>query len=343
MCASCVVLCVRCSGPLLTCSQLCALGVLYSVCGIPGRSAPVHRCARSVCCVVCAVSWAPWLLFTGVFAPCVVLHVWCPGPLGCCLPVFMNGVLSYVCDVLRLFSPVRCCAPSGCFVACAVSRAPFAPLHRCTRSVCCVVCAVSWATGLRSTAVLALCGLLCVQCPGPLCSCSPVCMLRVLCCVCGVLGQLTPVHRCTHLVCCVVCAGFCANSLLFTVAHARCVLWCVQCPRQLGSCAPVCMPGAECARCRCPCCSCSPARTVGVLCCASVTLGLWAPFSWRAHLGVVCAVPPFLQRTRFLSALHSGDHPSSYQSYPFLTVCPALFYTQLSRSPSPFRPCSPSP
>ena len=43
----------------------------------------------------------------------------------------------------------------------------------------------------------------CVQCPGPLGSCSPVCPLGVLCCMCGVLGHWAPVHRCA---CCVRCA-----------------------------------------------------------------------------------------------------------------------------------------
>ena len=57
------------------------------VCSVLGRWAPVHRCARAVCCGVSAVSWASWLLFTGVPARCVVLHVRCPGPLGSCLPV----------------------------------------------------------------------------------------------------------------------------------------------------------------------------------------------------------------------------------------------------------------
>ena len=33
------------------------------------------------------MSWASWLLFTGVLARCVVLHVRCPGPLGSCSPV----------------------------------------------------------------------------------------------------------------------------------------------------------------------------------------------------------------------------------------------------------------
>ena len=43
----------------------------------------------------------------------------------------------------------------------------------------------------------------CVQCPGPLGSCSPVCPRGVLCCMCGVLGHWAPVQRCA---CCVRCA-----------------------------------------------------------------------------------------------------------------------------------------
>ena len=57
------------------------------VCSVLGRWAPVHRCARAVCCGASAVSWASWLLFTGVPARCVVSHVRCPGPLGSCLAV----------------------------------------------------------------------------------------------------------------------------------------------------------------------------------------------------------------------------------------------------------------
>ena len=52
------------------------------VCSVLGCLAPVHRCARAVCCVASAVSWATWLLFTGVLARCVVLRVRCPGPPG---------------------------------------------------------------------------------------------------------------------------------------------------------------------------------------------------------------------------------------------------------------------
>ena len=58
--------CVRCPGPLGSCSPVCPLGALHCVCGFPGHLAPVHRCARSVRCFACAVSWATWLLFTGV-------------------------------------------------------------------------------------------------------------------------------------------------------------------------------------------------------------------------------------------------------------------------------------
>ena len=42
------------------------LGVFFGVCDVLGHLAPVHRCARWVCCVACAVSRATCLLFTGV-------------------------------------------------------------------------------------------------------------------------------------------------------------------------------------------------------------------------------------------------------------------------------------
>ena len=70
------------------------------VCSVLGRLAPVHRCARAVCCVASAVSWATWLLFTGVLASRVVLRVRCPGPLGSRSPVRPLGVLCCVCGVL---------------------------------------------------------------------------------------------------------------------------------------------------------------------------------------------------------------------------------------------------
>ena len=193
--ARCVALRVRCPGPPGSCSPVCPLGVLFCVCGVLGHLAPVHRCARVVCCVVRAVSWATWLLFTGVPAPWVVLRVRCPWPPGSCSPVCLLGVLFCVCGLLGHLAPV----------------------HRCARVVCCVVCAVSWATWLLFTGVPAPWVVLRVRCPWPPGSCSPVCLLGVLFCVCGLLGHLAPVHRCARVVCCVVCAVSWATWLLFTV------------------------------------------------------------------------------------------------------------------------------
>ena len=65
------------------------------------------------------------------------------------------------------------------------------------------VCAVSLAAGLLFTHVPARFAVLRLRCPGPAGSCSPVCSLGVLCCMCGVLGHWAPVHRCA---CCVRCA-----------------------------------------------------------------------------------------------------------------------------------------
>ena len=298
--ARCVVLRVRCPGPPGSCSPLCPLGVLFCVCGVLGLLAPVHWCARSVCCVGCAVSWASWLLFTGVPARCVVLGVRCPGPIGSCSPVCLLGALFRVCGVLGLLAPVHRCARSVCCVACAVSWASWllftgvlaprvvlrvrcpgtpgscspvcplgvlccvcgvlgllTPVHRCARSVCCVGCAVSWASWLLFTGVPARCVVLRVRCPGPPGSCSPVCPLGVLFCLCGVLGLLAPVHRCARSVCCCACAVSWASWLLFTGVPARCVVLGVRCPGPPGFCSPVC--------------------ALGVLCCVCSVLGLLAP------------------------------------------------------------------
>ena len=73
----------------------------------------------------------------------------------------------------------------------------------CARSVRCGGCAVSWATWLQFTVLPGRCVVLCVRCTGPLRSCSPVCSLGALCCVCGVLG---PLGFCAP-VCCGACAG----------------------------------------------------------------------------------------------------------------------------------------
>ena len=213
-----VVLCLRCPGPLGSCSPVHPLIVLCCVCGVLGHLAPVHRCACSVCCFACAVSWVTWLLFTGVSALSFVLFVHCPGPLGSCSPVCPRGLLRCVCGV----------------------PGHLAPDHRCACSVCCVACAVSLAPWPPLTGVPAGCVVLRVRCPGPLGSCSTVCPLGVLLCVRGFPGHLTPVHRCACSVFCFVCAVSWANWLLFTGVPARCAVLCVRCPGPLGSCSPVC-------------------------------------------------------------------------------------------------------
>ena len=80
-------------------SPLCSLSVFCFVCRVIGSLAPVHRCACLVHCFWCAVSWATWLLFTGVHTQCVVLLVRCRGPLGSCSLVCS---LSVLCRVLRV-------------------------------------------------------------------------------------------------------------------------------------------------------------------------------------------------------------------------------------------------
>ena len=202
--ARCVILLVRCPGLPGSCSPVCSLSVLCCVCGVLGHLSPVHRCTRSVCRFACAVSWATWLLFTGVPAPSLASLVRCPGPLGSCSPVRPLGVSFCVCGVLGYLAPV----------------------HQCARSVCCVACAVSSATWLLFTGLPARCVVLRVRCPGPLGSCSPVCSLGVLCCVCGVLDHLAPVHRCARSVGSVACTVSWAAWLLYTGVLALCaVLW----------------------------------------------------------------------------------------------------------------------
>ena len=329
--AGCVVLRVRCPGPPGSCSPVCPLGVLFCVCGDLGLLAPVHRCARSVCCVACAATWASWLLFTGVPARCVVLRVRCPGPPGSCSPVCPLGVLFCVCRVLGPLAPVHRCARSVCCVGCAVSWAtwllftsvplgvlfcvcgvlgPLAPVLRCAHSVCYFAYSVFWASWLLFTGVPARCVVLRVRCPGPPGSCSPVCPLGVLFCVCGVVGQLAPVHRCARSVCCFVCAVSWAKWPLFTGVPARCVVLGVRCPGPPGSCSPVCplralfrvcgvlghlAPVHRCAarcvvlrvRCPGPPSSCSPVCPLGVLFCVRGVLGLLAPVH-RCARSVCC-------------------------------------------------------
>ena len=378
--ALCVVLRVRSPGPPGSCSPVCTLCVWCCVYGVLGLLAPVHGCARSVCGVACTVSWASWLLFTGVHALCVVLRVRCPGPPGSCSPVCTLCVWCCLYGVLGLLAPVHRCARSVCGVVCTVSWASWllftgvhalcvvlrvrrpgppgscspvctlcawrcvygvlgllAPVHWCARSVCGVACTASWASGLLFTGVHALCVVLRVRCPGPPGSCSPVCTLCVWCCVYGVLGLLAPIHRCARSVCGVVCTESWASWLLFTGVHARCVVLRVRCPGLPGSCSPVCtlcvwcclygvlgllapvhrcarsvrgvactaswaswllFPGLHalcvvlCVRCPGPPGSCSPVCTLCVWCCMYGVLGLLAPGHRcaRSVRGVACTV-----------------------------------------------------
>ena len=147
--AWCDVLRVQCPGPLGSCSSVCGLHALLCLCGVLDYLAPVHWCARSVCCVACAVSWATWLLFIGVRAPCFALLMRCPGPLGSCSPLCPLCVLCRACGVLGHLAPVDWRA----------------------RPVCWFACAVSLATWLLFSGVHARRVVSCVQCPGPLGSC----------------------------------------------------------------------------------------------------------------------------------------------------------------------------
>ena len=250
--ALCVVSRERRPGPPGSCSPLCTPCVWCCVYGVLGSLAPVHRCARPACGVVCTVSWAPRLLFTGVYALCVVLRVRCPGPPGSCSPVCTLCVYSVL--------------------------GPPAPVHRCARSACGVACTVSWASPLLFTGVHALRVVLCVRCPGPPGSCSPVRTPCVWCCVYGVLGLPAPVHRCARFVCGGACTASWASWLPFTGVHALCVVVRVRCPGPFGPCSPVC--------------------TLCVWCCVYGVLGLPAPVHRRARSvrGVACAVWPFCAR-----------------------------------------------
>ena len=267
-----VVMCLRCPGPLGSCSPVRPLGVVCYVCGVPGPLAPVHRCAHWVCCVACAASWATWLLFTSAPVRCVALLARCPGPLGSCSPVCLLYLLFCLCGVLGHLAPVRRCAcvvcspvrPLGVLCCVCAVLGPLAPVHRCARWPCCVACAVSSATWLLFTGAPARCVALRALCPGPPGSCSPVCLLCLLFCLCGVLGRLAPVQRCVLSVCCFVSALSWASWLLLTGAPG-CGVQSLCCPRSArvrGVLALV-VPVHRCARCvRC-------ARAVG--CCVPLS------------------------------------------------------------------------
>ena len=260
---------------------MCPLRVWCCVCGVFCHLAPVHGCACSVCCVC------------GVLRHLAPVHR-CARSV-CC-----------VCDVLEHVVPVQRCAPSMCSVVCAVSLALWL-LFTGVRALCavsamslatwhvftgvparCAVCAVSLTTWPLFTGVPARCIVLCVRCPLPRGSCSPVCPLGALCCVCCVLGHLAPIHRCGRLVCyvfvssaswfpftgarsvccvvgsvslntslvitgvhapCAVCAVSLATWRLPPSVHARCVVLCVRCPWPRGTGSTVCTCSVICVGC----------------------------------------------------------------------------------------------
>ena len=171
----------------------------------------------------------------------------CPRPLGACSPVCPPGVFCVRCP----WPAGSCSRPCPLGVLCCVCGVlgHVAPVNQCARSVCCAVFTVSLASWLLFSGVHARRVVLRARCPGPFGSCSPLCTLGVLCCVCGVLGHLAPVYRCARSACSVACTVGWATWLLFTGVHARCVLLCVRCPGPLGSCLPMCRLGALCCVC----------------------------------------------------------------------------------------------
>ena len=359
---------VWCPGQLGSCSPVCPLRPLLCSCAVLGHLTPVHRRARSVCCVACAVSWATWLLFTDVRAPSLALLVPCPGPLGSCSPVCPLGVLCCLCLVLGHLAPVHRCAGSVRCFACGVAWAPLAPVHGCARVVGCVPSAVSWATWLLLTGAPARWVALLVRCPGPLRSCSPMCPLSLLCCMRGVLGHLPPVHRCARSVLCFACAVSWATWLLFTGVPAPSVTFLVRCPRPLGSCSPLCPLGVLCCLCgvlghlapvhRC-------ARSVPCYAC-SVSWGTWLMFTgvpaqcvalcvqWPGPLsscsrmcpcGLLCSVRAVLGHLapvhRCVRSMRCFAGAVSWATWLLFTGVPAGCVVLLVRCPGSLGTCSP--
>ena len=230
-----------CHGPRCSLTRLGPAALGYCPCRWPSGSAGLPPCARTMGC---------GLLFPVPQPPWARTCVCCPGPLGSCSPVCPLGALCCVWGVLGHLALV----------------------HRSPCSVRCLACAVSWATWLLFTAVPAGCVVLRVLCPGPLGSFSPVCSLVALCCVCGVVSHLAPVHRCAP----------------------RCVELRVQCSGPLGCCSPLCSFGCVVRRVLCPEAlgSFSPVSSLGASCCVSGILGYLAPLHWcaRSLCCVVCAV-----------------------------------------------------
>ena len=159
------------------------------------------------------------------------------------------------------------------------------------------------------------CVVLGVQCPRPLGSCSPMCLLGMLYCVCGVLCHLAPDHRCARLVCCAAGAVSLATWLLSTSVPARCVLCCacgvlgllaavhrcvrsvcfIGCAVSLATWLLITGLQAWCVvlRLRCPCSlgCCSPVFQLSGLCCVCGVLGHLAPVN-SVHTQILCKQCP---------------------------------------------------
>ena len=150
----------------------------------------------------------------------------------------------------------------GPFCAPCLGRSPPAPAPL-SRAVSLAVL-VFWAAGVHAPCVV-----LRARCPGPPGSCSPVCTLRVWCCVYGVLGLLAPVHRCARPVCGVACTVSWASRLRLSGVHVLCVVLRLR-PGPLGSCSPAC--------------------TLSVCCCVRGVLGRLAPVHRCACFGALCRV-----------------------------------------------------
>ena len=81
----------------------------------PGVCLGVAPCLRGACCVACAVSWASWLLFTGVLCACSVCCVLCAVSWATWL-LFTVGMFCVVCGVCGVGEGVGVC-----------SRVPYRP------------------------------------------------------------------------------------------------------------------------------------------------------------------------------------------------------------------------
>ena len=104
--------CVRCPGPLGSCSPVCSRGLSCCLCGVLGHFAPVHL--------------AP--------ARCVVLCVGCPGSLGSCSPVCL-AVVSHPFIVLGVCACAVSWSGGPCSLWCAL----------------CAVCVCRWWVCLSSS------------------------------------------------------------------------------------------------------------------------------------------------------------------------------------------------